>query len=58
MTATPAEDFLKPGLKKLVSDAAAAGITPDVSVAVLLSLLDTMDFGPQVAAESVPGDEG
>ncbi|GBQ24155.1 hypothetical protein AA0472_1327 [Acetobacter estunensis NRIC 0472] len=41
----PAAQFLRPRLEALVAEASKNGITPDVSVAVLLDLLDTESFG-------------
>nr|WP_298797734.1 hypothetical protein [uncultured Acetobacter sp.] len=40
-----AEAFLKPRLAALVSEADKAGYSQDVTVALLISLLDTTDFG-------------
>ncbi len=36
----PAEDFLRPKVEALISDAVAAGYSRDVVVAVLIDLLD------------------
>ncbi|GAN67563.1 hypothetical protein AOR01nite_10540 [Acetobacter orleanensis] len=50
-----AEAFLKPRLAALVSEADKAGYSQDVTVALLISLLDTMNFG---ADPNPPSDQG
>lgn len=50
-----AEAFLKPRLEALVSEADKAGYSQDVTVALLISLLDTMNFG---ADPNPPSDQG
>ena len=52
MTTSPAQDFLKPRLLALVCEAEKAGLATDVTVAVLMDLLDTLYFGPDIDAES------
>lgn len=50
-----AEAFLKPRLAALVSEADKAGYSQDVTIALLISLLDTMNFG---ADPNPPSDKG
>ncbi|WP_215761327.1 hypothetical protein [Acetobacter sp. P1H12_c] len=50
-----AEAFLKPRLEVLVRDADKAGYSQDVTVALLISLLDTLNFG---ADPNPPSDQG
>ncbi|MBB2200007.1 hypothetical protein [Gluconacetobacter tumulisoli] len=38
------EDYFRPRLRALVAEARRDGIDTDVAVAVLLDLLDTLDF--------------
>ena len=44
-TEGPAADFLKPRLNALVAEAGKNGFAPDVTIAVLIDLLDTESFG-------------
>lgn len=50
-----AEAFLKPRLAALVSEAEAAGYSQDVTIALLISLLDTMTFPLTPDQRSVQG---
>ncbi|WP_197459264.1 hypothetical protein [Acetobacter malorum] len=50
-----AEAFLKPRLAALVSEADKAGYSQDVTVALLISLLDTMNFGTDPNPPSARG---
>ncbi|BCI66782.1 hypothetical protein AA0242T_1909 [Acetobacter aceti NRIC 0242] len=44
-TEGPEAQFLKPRLNALVAEAAKNGFSTDVTIAVLLDLLDTESFG-------------
>jgi|GEM_PF-6126638 len=54
MSGHPAEDFLRPKLGELIRVAQAAGFAPDVTVAVLLELLDE----PGLTGDAVSSAEG
>jgi hypothetical protein len=46
MTTTPAHDWLRPRLARLLADARTAGIPYDVAVAVLIDLATSETFNP------------
>ncbi|MFT9399862.1 hypothetical protein [Acetobacter sp.] len=57
MTTLSAEAFLKPRLEALVAEAEKAGYAQDVTIALLISLLDTETFAPAPQAASTQGEQ-
>jgi hypothetical protein len=55
MNTLSAEAFLKPRLEALVAEAEKAGFAQDVTIALLISLLDTDNFAP--ASDTAQGDK-
>lgn len=51
MTGGAAAKFLTPRLAALVAEAEKAGFAPDVTIAVLLDLLETENFGVSTTPE-------
>ncbi|GBQ94424.1 hypothetical protein AA23498_2026 [Acetobacter nitrogenifigens DSM 23921 = NBRC 105050] len=45
MSGQTAQDVLRPRLKALIAQAEVDGIAPDVTISLLLNLLETEDFG-------------
>ena len=54
MSETPAHDWLRPRLQRLVADAEAAGIEREIAVAVLTDIITGEGFNPSHLA----GDTG
>ena len=53
MTQTPAHDWLRPALEKLLAEAAQAGIDRTVAIAVLTDLITGEGFNPTHIATDI-----